>query len=139
MTDVLVGEGYLEEEVLEQVKAEIRSDEFLAALLLERGLVSEENLSRAVSLKGAVPLIAVKLAEGRKRVARLLPREVARRLQLIPYSVKDGKLFVVGPVVPDGDWQAELASWTKLSIEFQLVTRSNFDELRSLVESRVTA
>jgi adsorption protein B len=139
LPEVLVTEGYIQEEVLEQVKAEIRSDEFLAALLLERGLLNEENLSHAVSLKGAVPLVAVTLAECRKRIARLLPREVGKRFHIIPYSVKDGKLFVVGPRVPEGNWQAELASWTQLPIEFQLVTKTNFEELQSLVESRATA
>lgn len=139
LPEVLVMEGYIQEEILEQVKTEIRSDEFLAALLLERGLLNEENLSHAVSLKGAVPLVSVKLAECRKRIARLLPREVGKRFRIIPYSVKEGKLFVVGPNVPEGNWQAELASWTQLPIEFQLVTRSNFEELQSLVESRATA
>lgn len=139
LTEVLVTEGYIEEELLEQVKAEIRSDEFLAALLLERGLINEERLSHALSLKGAVPLVAVTLAECRKRVARLLPRAVGKRLRVIPYSVRDGKLFVVGPAIPDGNWQQELASWTQLPIEFQLVTKSNFEELQSLVESRATA
>jgi adsorption protein B len=136
LAEVLVSEGYIEEDLLEQVKTEIRSDEFLAALLLERGIINEENISQAVSLKGAVPLVSVTLAECRKRIARLLPREVGKRFHIIPYSVKDGKLFVVGPTVPEGNWQAELSSWTRLPIEFQLVTRSNFEELESLVESR---
>ncbi len=139
LTDVLVSEGFVAEDLLDKVKAEIQSDDFLAALLLERELVTEENLSRAVSLKGAVPLVTVTLAECRKRVARVLPRSVGKRLRLIPYSVKDGKLLVVGPQLPEGNWQAELASWTQLPIEFHLVTNSNFEELECLVESRAVA
>lgn len=139
LSEVLVTEGYMPVNALEQLKAEIQSDEFLAALLLERGLVTEEKLCHALSLKGAVPLVSVQAAECNKRVARMLPLEVGKRFGIIPYAVWEGTLFVVGTGIPDGNWQAQLASWTQLPIEFQLVTKGNFEELQSLLETRATA
>jgi adsorption protein B len=139
LTEVLVSEGYLTGDVLEELKAEIRSDEFLADLLLNRGLVSEDKLCRAVSLQGGVPFTAVTLAQVRKRVMRTLPLHVGKRFGLIPYSVKNGRLFLAGRRIPEGDWQGELASWTRLPLEFQLVTKQDFEQLKSLLESRATA
>lgn len=139
LPDVLVAEGYLSPAVLEEVQAEIRSDQFLVNLLSSRGLITEEKLCRAVSIQGGIPITAVDLAHCRKRVARTLPLHVGRRLGIVPYCVRNGKLVVAGLRVPDGNWQEELTQWTQLPVEFHLVTRHHYHELVSLLDLRATA
>ncbi len=135
LADVLLREGYLAAQTLASLREEMRSDEFLAELLLLRGLIPEQKLCHALSLKHAVPLVTIAPSECRKAVTRTFPLRVGQRFGIIPYRVKEGRLLVAGTGVPEGNWQAELGSWTRLPIEFQLVTKGTFEQLTALSES----
>jgi len=95
-------------------------------------LVSEENLSLARSLHAAVISGRVDAQLVKPRVIRTLPRHIVRRLGVLPVGVQAGRLLVASAHVPEPTLLAELRKFTALPIDFQLVTKSNFDELARL-------
>jgi hypothetical protein len=105
----------------------------LGEFLLERGMISDGGLCKALSLQSGVPAAYVDVREVKQRVVRSLPAHVERRFGLLPYGVKAGKLLVAGARVPPSGAFEELKSFTQLQVEFQLVTRENYAELRQLL------
>lgn len=133
LSEVLIASGYVSEERLARVKTEMPAGNELADYLLTNKLISEDDLCRAVSLQSGVPAAHVDAARVKPRVARTLPAHVEKRYGVVPFRVEDGRLLVAGASVPAPDALAELKSFTRLPIEFQLVTRSNYQELRELL------
>ena len=95
-------------------------------------LVSEEDLCRARSLQAGVISGRVDPKDVKMRVIRTLPRHIAKRCEVLPVDVKGGRLLVAGPRIPAPNLLEELRRFSALPIDFQLVTKSNFDELAKL-------
>jgi hypothetical protein len=53
----------------------------------------------------------------------------------VPFNVESGRLLVASPRVPSAAELDEMKTYTRLQIEPQLVTRQNYEELRSLLYS----
>ncbi len=104
----------------------------LGEVLLMKGLVSEEELCRCQSLHSGVMSGRVEMAAVRPSVVRSLPKHLTRRLGVLPVSVDHGRLLVAAATVPPADAFEEMKNFTGLAIDFQLVTRSNFNELSKL-------
>jgi adsorption protein B len=104
----------------------------LGDLLHMLSLVSEEDLCRARSLQAGVISGRVDPKDVKMRVIRTLPRHIAKRCEVLPVDVKGGRLLVAGPRIPAPNLLEELRRFSALPIDFQLVTKSNFDELAKL-------
>ena len=131
--EVLVASGYLSESQLAQVQSEMPPDAALADYLLTRGLLSDDDLCKAISLQSGVPSARIDTRRVKPRIARTLPAHVEQRFGIMPFSVENGRLLVAGASVPPPDAFDELKSFTRLPIEFQLVTKRNYQELRALL------
>lgn len=131
--EVLVAAGYLSEDQLARARSEISPDLGLGDYLLNHGLLSDEDLCKAISLQSGVPAAHVDAGRVKQRVARTLPAHVEKRFGIVPFGVADGRLLVAGASVPPSATFEELKSFTRLPIEFQLVTRRNYQELRQLL------
>jgi hypothetical protein len=66
-------------------------------------------------------------------VARSLPAHLEKRLGVVPVRVHGGKLLIAGQKVLSAGALEELQSFTSLPVEFQLVTRRNYEELQKLL------
>jgi bacteriophage N4 adsorption protein B len=133
LSEVLVSSGYLTEEMMRSAQTEMRSDAFLAQFLLTRGMVSEEEICKAISRQSGMPFSHVEAARTKARVARILPLHVEKRFGVIPFNVKAGRLFVAGARVPPLSFYEELKSFTRLPVDFHLVTKRNYEELKELL------
>jgi adsorption protein B len=134
LVDVLVGHGYVSEDQIADTRRELaRSPSTFDLLLLSRGLVSEEQLCKALSLQSGLPSATVDPERVNPQIVRGLPTLVEKRYGVLPFDVKAGKLLLASAGIPTSDAIAEVKSLTELSVEFQLVTRSTYRKLKELL------
>lgn len=131
--DVLVSSGYISEEARVQLQQEIPPDADFADFLLTKGIISDDDMCKAMSLQSGVPSARVDPRRVKARVARSLPAHVEERFGIVPFGLQDGRLLVAGARVPPSSLFEELQAFTRLHVEFQLVTKRNYEELRKLL------
>jgi adsorption protein B len=132
LSEVLIKGRLLTETTLSGVKALMAPGQDLGEVLLMKGLVSEEELCRCQSLHSGVMSGRVETEGVKPSVARSLPKHLTRRFGVLPVAVHHGRLLVAAATVPPADAFEEMKHFTGLAIDFQLVTRSNFNELSKL-------
>jgi len=133
LSDVLVASGYVSDEALSEVKAQAANDVEMADLLLSNGIVSEEDLCHAISLQSGVRSTQIDVRRVKRQVVRSLPAHIEKRFGVVPFRVEAGRMLVAGTRVPPSTLFEELKSFTRLRIDFQLVTPGNYKQLRSLL------
>ena len=69
----------------------------------------------------------------KRRLIRTLPAHVEKRFGVVPFAVEAGHLIVAGSKVPCANLYEEMKNFTRLPIEFHLVTKENYEELRALL------
>jgi bacteriophage N4 adsorption protein B len=132
LSDVLVSSGILSTESLVALNARASSSEELADFLLSSKMVSDGELCRALSLQSGLASTRVEVCSVKQRIVQSLPTRLQERLGIVPYRVQGGKLIVAGTRVPAPELFEELKNFTRLPVEFQLVTQANFEELQGL-------
>jgi adsorption protein B len=130
--EVLLRSRVVSREQLDQVRGLTANQSELGNLLLMMGMLTEDDLCRAHSLYAGVISGRVDVQQVKPRIVRSLPRHVIRRWRVLPVSVTDGRLLVASANIPEPSLFEELKKFTSLPIDFQLVTKSNFDELAKL-------
>jgi bacteriophage N4 adsorption protein B len=133
LQDILLSSGIMSKVQLGQAQSRLPDGTELADYLVHAKQVSEEALSKALGLKEGVPSAYLDPAKINPDVARVLPPPQVTGSSLIPYKVDRGRLLVAGPQVPQASELKLLQRFTKLQIEFHLVTWRNFEELQRLV------
>lgn len=136
LPDVIVSSGIISEEKLAAVHAQMSPQEELADFLINQEIVSEEELCHALSLQSGLPITSVDITKVNPRIVQSLPKRIQKRLNIVPFRVTGGQLLIAGTRVPSSEALEELKRFTRLPIEFQLVTKRNFDELRELAHAR---
>jgi adsorption protein B len=133
LEDALAASGLLEAAAFESTRRRVPDDAELDDYLVHTELLTEQDLGGVLSMKDGVPAILLDPEEVDLRVARVLPVYSEPGLHLIPFRVERGRLLVAGPVPPKPNFRDVLRRFTKLEVEFHLVTWRNFEELRSLL------
>ncbi|MBS1823932.1 MAG: glycosyl transferase family protein [Acidobacteria bacterium] len=98
--------------------------------LVRSRLLTEQQVYQALSLQASIPLLHIDPRRIRASTARALPVHVVEQWRVVPYQVAGGFLFLACAESPSESMKAELGKFTKLDIRWQLVTASNFAELR---------
>lgn len=132
LSEVLLQSRIVTQEQLDEVLPLLAEGGDLGNLLLMMGMVSEEDLCRARSLHAGLVSGRVEARQVKSRVVRALPRHVIRKFGVLPVGLNEGRLLVAGASVPEPSLFEELKKFTSLPIDFQLVTKTNFDELAKL-------
>jgi len=131
--EIIVHCGFLSEEELATVKKRMPDDANLGEYLFTRGLISDDDLCRAISLFSGLPEGRFD-ARGVKRGVRWsLPARVADEFDIVPVDLKAGRLIVAGQRVPAPDVLETIRGLTSLTVDFQLTTQHNLSELRKLL------
>lgn len=133
LEEVLVTSGYVAPEVMAVAKSVLPANIELPDYLLQHGFVNQEQLCEALSLKEGLPAVHLDPRGISRKVARALPVHVAEQLQVVPFRIQNGTLHVAGPQVPRVNLTDSLQRFTRLQIEFHLVTWRNFEELKALL------
>lgn len=133
LSDVLLACGFLSEGELADIKTHSSEDAAIADYLLSNDLISEEDLCHAISLQSGVPATQIDIRRVKRHVVRSLPAHIEKRFGVVPFHVEGGRMMVAGTRVPPSSLFDELKSFTRLHIDFQLVTPGNYNQLRSLL------
>jgi bacteriophage N4 adsorption protein B len=131
--EVLVGAGFLTKPQLDTLKARVPNDADLPEYLVHARELSEESLSEVRGLQEGLPSAYLDPGDVNPEVARVLPVQSISGAQVIPFRVDRGRLLVAGPRLPRIGELKALEKYTRLEIEFHLVTWRNFQELLRLV------
>jgi bacteriophage N4 adsorption protein B len=131
--EVLVGSGFLTKPRLDILQSRVPEGAELPDYLLHAHELSEEGLSEVLGLQQGVPSAYLDPAEINPLVARVLPGESISGSPVIPFRVDRGRLLVAGPRTPKAGELKAFERYTRLEIEFHLVTWRNFEELLRLV------
>ena len=133
LSDVLVSSGFVSQQELIDAQRQVNSLRNLADVLLQGGTISHDDLCRAMSLQAGVPAGYVDPRLMNPRVLRTLPAHFEKRFNILPFNIQNGRLYIAGATVPPSSLFEELKSFTRLQVEFQLVTRENYEELKRLL------
>ncbi|MBV9670835.1 MAG: glycosyl transferase family protein [Acidobacteriales bacterium] len=135
LAEVLTGCGYLSEAELDKVQAELSSGGELDLLLLSKGLLSENELCRALSVQSGIPTIEIELSQVNARVVRGLPSRTYEQFGILPFQVKGGRLLVAASRIPSAAASRAVEELSSLPVEFHLVTPSKYTELLEMAKS----
>lgn len=127
--EILVGNGYLDQEHIDRALATKPPGCRLGEHLVAMGLIDEDALYEALSLQQALPQSRIEPVAVKREIARSLPARLARRHKVVPFKLDYGTLSVAGPEVPTAELREEIGKYTGAQIEFHLVTPSNYREL----------
>ncbi len=124
--EILVEHTYCSREDVERALETRVEGQRLGERLIEMGVLTEIELYEALSLQQSLPTISSIPAGISSRIARALPAKVVERLQVLPFRIEAGELFVAGPRIPDDAMHDEIRRFTRLDVRFHLMTPSEF-------------
>ncbi len=124
--EILVMNGYLEQESLDEALSAKPAGLRIGEHLVQAGRISEEELYEALSLQQRLPLVDVAAEKVSRQVARALPAQLAQRWKVLPFRVQSGELHVAATDVPVESMETELRNHTSLELRFHLITPAGF-------------
>ena len=127
--EILIGSGYAEESGVRQALENLQPGMRLGEYLVERGVITEDELYEALSLQQSLPAGRLEPWVISSQVARALPRRLVRDWRVLPFRISSGNMFLASPEIPTDDLTRVLRGFTRLSLRFHLVTPQNFEEL----------
>ena len=93
--ELLMGAGMLTQAQLEEVLAEQgKSRKRMGQILIERNILTEDEIMDTLAVQLSLERFDIGRAFIDPEVARSIPKEVAKKYNLIPFSEKEGKLLV---------------------------------------------
>lgn len=131
--EILVDQSFISQEHLTLAKHQMPANANLGQYLFERGLISDEDLCRALSLFTGAPMGRFDPQSIKKGVRRSLPAHLARRLEIVPVDLRAGRLIVAGRQVLSPEQLATIGKFISLPVDFHLITQQNFAELQELL------
>jgi adsorption protein B len=137
--EVVVNCGFIGQEDLADAKRRMADrdanpgDYNLGDYLFAEGLISDDDLCRAISLFSGVAEGRFDAGAVKKGVRRSLPAHLTSRFEIVPVEVNDGRLIVAGKQVLAPGALEIIRSFTSLAVDFHLTTRQNYSELRELL------
>lgn len=129
LADILLAAGFATQEAIAGAERTMPPGVGLGEYLVEKGMLSSEDLCEALSMLHNLPAAWLDPAMLRMAVARSLPAQIVRAHQVLPVAVKEGVLRLATPAVPSDRLQQELRALTRLETEFILVPADNFQRL----------
>jgi adsorption protein B len=133
--EVLVMSQYCTREQLDLALATKPAGRRLGEHLMDMAAITEDELYEALSLQQSIPLASLDPDQMSPLIARSLPSHVISQFQVLPFKVASGSLFVAGPEVPQDGLHTALREFTRLEIRFELITRSNFDQMLLAIQA----
>lgn len=129
LSEILVSGGYVQDDVMTRLQDELQSDEFLADLLVSRGLLTEDDARVAIGQKSGVPSSKLTSDDVNPKLAHIFPRHIQVQFEVLPYRIESGKLLVAGTRVPEPEFYETARIFTKLPVEFHLLSNHNYRSL----------
>ncbi len=131
--EVLAGSGIIAEARLAAVPGRKLVNNDLADYLLTQQALSEDEICSALSLQSGFPSTRVDIRAVKPRTLQSLPLKIQKQFNVVPFRVENGRLLVAGTRVPDDAFFQQVRTLTRLSVEYQLVSKRNLEQLQALV------
>lgn len=133
LEEILAGSGYIDESDLRRA-LETKPEQIpLGDYLVFQGLLGEDALLEALSLQQGLPMGKVDPDEVAPNAMRALPRDVVRNWRVLPFRITGGNLHVATPDAPTEELTRRLRGFTRMEMQFQLITSENFERLLKLL------
>jgi hypothetical protein len=127
--EILVGLGSITAEEVEAAWATKPADVTIADHLIASGLITEEALHGALARQHGVLLGKPEPDAISTPITRLVPAEISRRWQVLPFRIHGGELYLATTAIPGDEFMERIRSFSSLDLRFQLVTHSDFEDL----------
>jgi type IV pilus assembly protein PilB len=99
--DLLVQSGMITGEQLEEaLRSQTRSKKRMGNILVEKGFLTERQLAEVLSRQLRVPLVSLARYRPMGEALRLIPENVARRLELLPLALVDNNRLMIAMADP---------------------------------------
>ena len=133
LSDVIVELGFVDRNRVDEAVEEARTPgKTVGGILLERGVLTEEQLARAVATRNSIEFLDLDEREIDEGAAGLLGESAAKRYQALPIGFVDSETLLVGMVDPaDGLAINDIGMITRLEIQPAVVPRG---QLLSAIE-----
>lgn len=92
--DILVEHGLLTRDDLNEALEAKKPDQKIGDVLLQKGLITERQLIETLEAQLGIPHISLFRYPFEKNLFNLVPKEMAKRNELVPLKIEGEKLFV---------------------------------------------
>lgn len=92
--DILVEHGLLTHDDLNEALDAKKSDQKIGDVLLQKGLITERQLIETLEAQLGIPHISLFRYPFEKNLFNLVPKEMAKRNELVPLKIEGEKLFI---------------------------------------------
>ncbi|MBD8015823.1 GspE/PulE family protein [Planococcus wigleyi] len=92
--DILVEHGLLTQDDLNEALQTKTADQRIGDALLQRGLITEQQLIETLEVQLGIPHVSLFRYPFDKNLFNMVPKEMAKRNQLVPLKVEGDKLFL---------------------------------------------
>jgi len=133
LDEVIVHCGFISEDELATAKSEMAADVNVGEHLLAQGLISDEQLCHALSLFTGAPMGRFDPAGVKRGLRHCIPMHIARRFQVVPVDLREGRLIVAGRQALPPDALETIRGFTLLGVDFHITTSENYQELQKLL------
>ena len=128
--EVLLDLEYITGEVLEWAMANKPPGVRLGEFLVAAGKLTDEQRWEALSLQQGIEVFDIQPEHVELRIARSLPRSLMEELRVMPVRLEAGRLTLAAAAIPTDAMQKRILEYTKLRLEFSLVSDERFNALR---------
>lgn len=124
----LVSKGLVSEQDLQAAVLRAKRDNVpLAKMLIESGLITEEEISRLIGEKSQVPYVNLKNYTLDRSVLGMIPEKIARRYNILPLFKVEDTLTIAMSDPEDIVAIDEISALVKCKTEAVMSSRSNID------------
>ena len=133
--DVLIDMGYVTREQLDEALAEQKkTGKLLGQVLIAKGFLSEGRLVEALAAQQQLPVLSLSRYRPMPEAVRLVPENVARRLNIVPLSLENDRTLLVAMADPKNIMALdELRMLTGMDISVGVAGASEIDRTLSRV------
>ena len=82
--EILLETGLATKSQIERARAEKKEDEAVADVLISQGVVSQEDVTKALASHAAMDFVDISAFAVPEDIVQMLPRDLARRFKVIP-------------------------------------------------------
>jgi len=132
LREILIQNGYCEQSTLDSATASKPRGLPIGQWLVQRGDLTEAHLYEAISLQHCLPVEYVHPWDVPRNLRRVLPLHVVEHMNLVPLRHDGGAIVLGSPEPLDERAQQAIAQYLSIPIRVALLTRSNFEAIRSV-------
>ena len=128
--EILVSEGLISKEQLEEaLEFQRSSGDFLGAILQDKGVISESDIVRVLSLQYQIPYIRPSLYDIDRKLLKKFPGEFLHLHKILPIDQIGNQLILVVTDIPHESAVEEVQRLSELNLAIYLTSLAEVDKI----------